>query len=69
MTLTTHGPSFFHIPHNDVVVVVTTQRYKIFTVTAEGYGLNTELVGIICRHKLTGVEVPQDDGCLERMTF
>jgi hypothetical protein len=69
MTLTTHSLSFFHIPHNDVVVVMTTQRYEIFTITAEGYGLNTDLVGIIFRHKLTSVEVPQYDRCLEHTTF
>ena len=68
MTLTTHSLSFFHIPHNDVAVVMATQRYEIFTVTAEGYRLNTNLVGIIFRHELTGVEVPKDDGCLEHVT-
>jgi hypothetical protein len=69
MTLTTHCLSFFHIPHDDVAIVTATQRYKIFTVTAEGYRLNTKLVGIIFRHELTGVEVPQDDRCLEHATF
>jgi hypothetical protein len=37
MTLTTHSLSFFHIPHDDVVVIMTAQRYKVFTVAAEGY--------------------------------
>jgi hypothetical protein len=65
MTLTTHGLSIFHIPHNYVAVITTTQRYKIFTVTAEGYRLNTDLVGIIFGHKLTGFKVPQNDRSLK----
>jgi hypothetical protein len=47
MTLTTHGLPLFHIPHNDVAVITAAQRYKIVTVTAEGYRLDTKLVAII----------------------